>query len=61
MSKWTAINPDDKERHFIVSTLIKDEDNEIIGCMLEAVINKNCYEIEWQALKNDDKWLMGWK
>ena len=40
---------------------MKDEENKIIGCKLEAVINKNDYEIKWQRLKNDDEWLMGWK
>ncbi|MEB8431579.1 TIGR02450 family Trp-rich protein [Cocleimonas sp. KMM 6892] len=61
LSKWTATAPVNKERHFIVSELIKDEEEKIIGCKLEAVINKNLYEIQWQRLKNNEEWLMGWK
>ncbi|WP_299879751.1 TIGR02450 family Trp-rich protein [uncultured Cocleimonas sp.] len=61
MSKWTAITPENKERHFIVSELLKDEEERIIGCKLEAVINKNQYDIDWQRLKNNEEWLMGWK
>ncbi|GAA0418780.1 TIGR02450 family Trp-rich protein [Cocleimonas flava] len=61
LSKWTATAPVNKERHFIVSELIKDEEEKIIGCKLEAVINKNHYEIQWQRLKNNEEWLMGWK
>lgn len=60
MSKWTAVNPKDKELHFIVSELLKDEDDEIIACKLEAVINKNSYEMNWKKLRNDESWLMGW-
>ena len=61
LSKWTATAPNNKERHFIVSELLKDEEEKIIGCKLEAVINKNSYEINWQLLKNNKDWLMGWK
>ena len=60
-SNWTAVNPKNKERHFIVSELLKDEEDKIVACMLEAVINKNDYKIDWQKLKNNEEWLMGWK
>jgi len=60
LSKWTAVKPKQKERHFIVIKLIRSEMEEIIACELEAVINKNIYEIEWQALKDSSCWLMGW-
>jgi len=61
LSKWTAVNPDNKERHFLVSKLIKNENDEIVACQLEAVINKNQYHIEWRYLKDSNTWLMGWK
>lgn len=61
MSKWTAANPKKKELHFIITKLIKDEEEMIIACTLEAVMNKNTYEIDWKLLKNNDVWIMGWK
>ncbi len=61
LSKWTAVNPKNKERHFIVSEVIKDEEEIIIACILEAIINKATYEIDWQLLKQDQHWIMGWK
>ncbi len=61
LSKWTAVNPKKKERHFIVSEVIKDEEEIIIACILEAIINKATYEIDWQLLKQDQHWIMGWK
>jgi len=55
------VNPKKKERHFIVTELIENEANQITGCIIEAVINKNIYQIDWQVLKNSEDWLMGWK
>lgn len=55
------MTPENKELHFIVSKLIKNEAEEIIACKLQAVINKNDYEMDWHILKNDQQWLIGWK
>jgi tryptophan-rich hypothetical protein len=61
LSKWTAVDPVHKERHFVVSKVIRDDDDTIIACELEAVINKKVYEMAWQQLKNSNRWIMGWK
>ncbi len=61
LSKWTAVTPNNKERHFIVTELFKDGNDQILGCNLESVINNNNYQIEWQELRNSEDWLMGWK
>ena len=61
MSKWTATQPRQRERHFLVTRLIRTEDETIVGCELEAVINKNTYEIDWRELMNSNRWIMGWK
>ncbi len=50
-SKWTAVTPRQKERHFMVTKLIRAENEEIIACELEAVINNNLYEMDWKELK----------
>ncbi len=56
-----VVKPKQKERHFMVTKLIRAENADIIACELEAVINNNIYEIEWQALKDSSCWLMGWQ
>lgn len=61
LSKWTAVEPEQKERHFIVSKLIRDGEETVIACELEAVINKKVYEMDWQQLKDSSRWIMGWK
>ena len=60
-SKWTALQVKQKERHFIVSRLQRADDETIVSCELEAIINNNVYEIDWQQLKDSSCWLMGWK
>jgi tryptophan-rich hypothetical protein len=61
MSKWTATQPRQRERHFLVTRLIRTEDETIVGCELEAVINKNTYELDWRELQDSNRWVMGWK
>ena len=61
MTKWSAVEPKLKERHFIVTGLVRNEAGTIIACELEAVINKNVYQVDWQELKDSTLWIMGWK
>ncbi|SBS25631.1 hypothetical protein MAQ5080_00315 [Marinomonas aquimarina] len=60
LSKWTSAAPKNKEKHFIVTELIRDEDNTVIDVTLEAVYTKNVYQFPWQTLL-DDLWQQGWK
>ncbi|MEJ6515999.1 MAG: TIGR02450 family Trp-rich protein [Pseudomonadales bacterium] len=60
-SKWTAVNPTNKERHFLISELEFDQEGDITLCLLEAVISNRSEPIVWQTLKNNEKWLQGWK
>lgn len=59
-SKWTKTQVQNKEKHFVVTQVEFDEDQSVTDCVIEAVINKNQYEIDWRALKNTDEWRMGW-
>jgi tryptophan-rich hypothetical protein len=60
MTKWTAVEPVHKERHFIVTDLMHDAAGAITGCQLEAVINKNAYAIDWRKLEDEKCWTAGW-
>ena len=60
-SKWTAVNPTKKEKHFLVTELVFDEEGDVTDCLIEAVISNRAESIEWQELKNNDNWLQGWK
>lgn len=62
-SKWTAVNPQNKELHFIVVKLIQNEDEEakIESCLLQSVMHKTDYEIACVDLKDGSVWQQGWK
>ncbi len=60
-SKWTAVSPQRKEKHFLITELEFDEDGEVVHCLIEAVISKRSEPIDWKALKEDANWLQGWK
>ena len=60
-SKWTAVKPLRKEKHFLVTELEFDEEGDVVHCLIEAVISNRSAPIQWRELKNDEKWLQGWK
>lgn len=60
-SKWTAVNPVNRERHFIVRAVNRDSKNRIVSCEIEAIINGNSYALDWRLLKDGNHWLPGWK
>ncbi len=60
-SKWTKIMIKNKEKHFIITKVTFDEDQAVIECIIEAVISKNDYKINWRDLKDSTLWKMGWQ
>ena len=60
-SKWTAVTPKDKEKHFTVTEVDFDEEGSVITCCIEAVMSQRGTLIQWQELKKSEKWLQGWK
>ena len=61
LSKWTAVKPENKEKHFLVTKLVRDDQETVIACILEAVINHREYELDWHLLKDTKAWLSGWR
>ena len=59
-SKRTATRPTHKEKHFLVTRLIEEND-EIVACVLEAVYSKRESTLKWQDLQDESVWLMGWQ
>jgi tryptophan-rich hypothetical protein len=61
-SKWTAVSPVNKEKHFIVTKVIlPDLPNQVIeDVMLEAVHSQRSQIIAWQQLNDATIWKQGW-
>ncbi len=63
LSKWTAVKPLNKEKHFMVVKLLEPETPEarLEFVELEAVYSKRIMTINWRELTNADLWLQGWQ
>ena len=60
-SKWTAVEPRDREKHFVVTDVQRDEAERITLCVLEAVHSKREIEIDWRKLRDPARWKIGWQ
>lgn len=60
-SKWTKLKVLNKEKHFIITEVKFDDDNRVIKSVIQAVMTKNNYPINWRDLKDSQQWELGWK
>ena len=63
LTKWTAAQPQNKEKHFIVTKLIEPvvPDAQIEMIEIEATYSKRSLTLPWRELTDETKWLQGWK
>lgn len=59
-SKWTAVKPLNKEKHFLITEVEYDEDGVVIHCQLEAILSTRNTAIAWRDLKDSSQWIQGW-
>ena len=60
-SKWTAVQPSNKEKHFMVTQLLSDEEENVVEVVLEAIYSHRELIVPWQNLKDDSVWKVGWQ
>ena len=62
LSKWTAVKPIRKDKHFLVSKVIQPElPGEMVQWIeIEAVYSKEVRRIDWRDLRNQEEWRQGW-
>jgi tryptophan-rich hypothetical protein len=61
LSKWTAAQPLNREKHFLVTELFRDEEGTVLEIELQAVLTQRSERFPWQVLKDAEAWKMGWK
>lgn len=61
LSKWTASRPQNRERHFLVTELLRDEQEQIIAVELQAVLTGRSEQIDWHQLLDNERWQQGWR
>lgn len=60
-SKWTAVVPVAREKHFIVTQVKFNEQGEVVLCLIESVLSKREQSIDWRTLKDVHNWQQGWQ
>ena len=62
LTKWTAVTPIAKQKHFLVSRVIQLEQpaDPIESVEIEAVFSKATQVFAWRALQDDSVWRQGW-
>jgi len=62
LTKWTAVKPIAKQKHFLVSRVIQPEveTNTVELVEIESVFSKATQIIHWRELQNDEVWRQGW-
>jgi tryptophan-rich hypothetical protein len=62
LSKWTAVHPERKEKHFLVTKVLEPaiEGQAIIEIELEAAMTGRKFCMPWRELKNREHWRQGW-
>ena len=62
LSKWTAVVPIDKRKHFLVTKVIAPELPELAvqWVELEAVHSSLVRRVHWRELRDPALWRIGW-
>lgn len=62
LSKWTAVTPRNKEKHFIVTRLVAPEPpgQQVTSIELESVHSRRSVILPWRALMDGRQWRQGW-
>lgn len=63
LSKWTAVSPRDREKHFLVTDLVLPDDpsQPVTEVMLQAVLTRRTQRIAWRLLTDEQCWKQGWQ
>lgn len=62
LSKWTAVTPSNKEKHFVVVAVIEPVPPEvkIDQVELQAVHSGRTQRLHWRELTDASRWRQGW-
>lgn len=63
LSKWTAVQPVARDKHFLVTRVIAPEPpaTRIDEVDLEALRSRAVRRIPWRELQDDTRWRQGWR
>lgn len=62
LTKWTAVEPRHREKHFVVTRVIEPEPPSlrVEQVELEAVHSRKVHVLHWRELTDASRWRQGW-
>ena len=62
LSKWTAVQPVRKQKHFLIVEVIRPENLDDIAewIEIEAVYSRTSTRMRWRELLDKSVWQQGW-
>lgn len=62
LSKWTAVTPIAKDKHFVVTQVVEPElpGAPVEWVELEALFSKRVQRLAWRELRDPAVWRQGW-
>ncbi len=62
LSKWTAVTPRNREKHFVVIRVVEPEPPEapVELVEIEAVHSRRSFLLHWRELTDGSRWRQGW-
>jgi tryptophan-rich hypothetical protein len=65
LSKWTAVAPQAKEKHWLVAQLVQPQPptvppQPVVEVVIEAVYSGRRQTIAWRELTDPTQWRQGW-
>lgn len=62
LTKWTAVTPVAKDKHFVVSKVLEPEQPgaPVQWVELEALFSKRVQRLAWRDLRDPAVWRQGW-
>lgn len=62
LSKWTAVSPADKEKHFVVTRVVVPDlpAVRVAWVEIEAVHSGRSSMVRWRDLTDSNRWRQGW-
>lgn len=61
-TKWSAVEPRHREKHFIVTALVEPDPPTapVEQVVVQAVLTRRCRTIAWRELRDTTRWRRGW-
>ena len=61
-SKWTAVQPENREKHFLVLDWVRDAAGRPTDfVVLEAILTSAVRQVHWRELEDSTTWAIGWR